>query len=84
MKETVIVKTSVRSIDAELFQPFTISSGSHKRLENVLLGVMTREGVWGWGEAAIAPHITGETREQTLPIFKRPPPGSRAGISPII
>ncbi|MFA6435466.1 MAG: enolase C-terminal domain-like protein [Elusimicrobiales bacterium] len=66
MKETVITKTSVRSIDAELFQPFTISSGSHKRLENVLLGVRTREGVWGWGEAAIAPHITGETREQTL------------------
>ncbi len=66
MKETIITKTVVRSIDAELFQPFTISSGSHKRLENVFLGVRTKESVWGWGEAAIAPHITGETREATL------------------
>lgn len=66
MKGTIITRTVVRNIDAELFQPFTISSGSHKRLENVLLGVRTKEGVWGWGEAAIAPHITGETRETTL------------------
>jgi L-alanine-DL-glutamate epimerase-like enolase superfamily enzyme len=66
MKETTIIKTVVRNIDAELFQPFTISSGSHKSLENVCLGVRTKEGVWGWGEAAIAPHITGETRKQTL------------------
>lgn len=66
MKETTITRTVVRSIDAELFQPFTISSGSHKSLENVCLGVRTREGVWGWGEAAIAPHVTGETRKQTL------------------
>lgn len=66
MKETAIIKTVVRSIDAELFQPFTISSGSHKRLENVFLGVRTKEGVWGWGEAAIATHVTGETRVATL------------------
>jgi L-alanine-DL-glutamate epimerase-like enolase superfamily enzyme len=65
MKPTTITKTIVRSVNAELFQPFTISSGSHKRLENVLLGMRTKEGVWGWGEAAVAPHITGETREQT-------------------
>ncbi|MBI4802873.1 MAG: dipeptide epimerase [Elusimicrobia bacterium] len=65
MKETVIVKTAVRMLDAELFQPFTISSGSHKTLENALLGVRTREGIWGWGEAAVAPHITGETQKTT-------------------
>ena len=65
MKLTTITRTAVRDVNAELFQPFTISSGSHKRLENVLLGVRTKEGVWGWGEAAVAPHITGETREQT-------------------
>jgi len=66
MKDTIITGTVVRNINAELFQPFTISSGSHKRLENVCLGVKTKEGVWGWGEAAIAPHITGETRQGTL------------------
>ena len=66
MKETVIVKTSVRLLNAELFQPFTISSGSHKALENALIGVQTREGVWGWGEAAVAPHITGETQKTTF------------------
>jgi len=66
MKETIITKTVVRELTAELFQPFTISSGSHKRLENVCIGLKTKEGVWGWGEAAIAPHITGETMKQTL------------------
>lgn len=65
MKDTIITKTVVRMLNAELFQPFTISSGSHKSLENVLIGVRTREGVWGWGEAAVAPHITGETQKAT-------------------
>jgi L-alanine-DL-glutamate epimerase-like enolase superfamily enzyme len=66
MSETIITGTSVRALNAELFQPFTISSGSHKRLENVLIGIRTKGGVRGWGEAAVAPHITGETRKQTL------------------
>ena len=57
MKETTITRTVVRSIDAELFQPFTISSGSHKSLENVCLGVRTKEGVWGWGEEIGRAHV---------------------------
>lgn len=65
MKDTIITKTAVRMLNAELYQPFTISSGSHKSLENVLIGVRTSEGVWGWGEAAVAPHITGETQKAT-------------------
>lgn len=65
MKDTVITRTVVRLLNAELYQPFTISSGSHKSLENVLIGVRTKEGVWGWGEAAVAPHITGETQKIT-------------------
>ncbi|MBU2574807.1 MAG: dipeptide epimerase [Elusimicrobia bacterium] len=65
MKDTIIINTAVRMLNAELFQPFTISSGSHKALENALLGVQTREGIWGWGEAAVAPHITGETQKTT-------------------
>jgi L-alanine-DL-glutamate epimerase-like enolase superfamily enzyme len=71
MKDTIITRTVVRGLTAELFQPFTISSGSHKRLENVCIGVRTKEGVWGWGEAAIAPHITGETRQGTLSNLRR-------------
>lgn len=71
MKDTIIVKTVVRMLNAELYQPFTISSGSHKSLENVLIGVRTREGVWGWGEAAVAPHITGETQKATFKNLSR-------------
>ena len=71
MKETIITKAVARKIDAELFQPFTISSGSHKSLENACIGVRTKEGVWGWGEAAVAPHVTGETRVQTMASLKK-------------
>lgn len=65
MKETIIIKTVVRDLNAELYQPFIISSGSHQALENVLIGIQTKAGVWGWGEAAVAPHITGETQDRT-------------------
>jgi len=60
-----ISKTRVRRIKAGLNQPFTISLGSHKFLDNVLFTVELQEGTAGFGEAAVASHITGETIEQT-------------------
>ncbi|OGR41695.1 MAG: hypothetical protein A2X35_12530 [Elusimicrobia bacterium GWA2_61_42] len=71
MKDTIIKKFSVRELDAELFTPFTISSGSHKSLENVLFTLEAAGGLKGYGEAAIATHITGETRERTVKSLKR-------------
>jgi L-alanine-DL-glutamate epimerase-like enolase superfamily enzyme len=66
MKSSLIKKYSVRKLDAELFTPFTISSGSHKSMTNALFTLEAAGGVRGYGEAAIATHITGETREKTM------------------
>ncbi len=66
MKSSLIKKYSVRKLDAELFTPFTIASGSHKSMTNALFTLEAAGGVKGYGEAAIATHITGETREKTM------------------
>ena len=71
MKDSVIKKFSVRELDAELFTPFTISSGSHRSLENVVFTLESAGGVKGFGEAAIATHITGETRARTVKSLRR-------------
>jgi len=46
---------------APLGTPFRIATGEHARLENVFLRVDLANGVSGWGEAGVAPHITGES-----------------------
>ena len=71
MKDGYIKKFSVKELDAELFTPFTISSGSHRSLENAIFTVEAAGGVKGFGEAAIATHITGETRERTMKSLRR-------------
>ena len=71
MKDSVIKKYSVADLDAELFTPFTISSGSHKSLENAVFALETAGGAKGYGEAAIATHITGETRAQSVKSLRR-------------
>jgi L-alanine-DL-glutamate epimerase-like enolase superfamily enzyme len=49
-----------------LVTPFRIASGQHDELANVFLRLRTRDGVCGYGEAAVATHITGETVAATL------------------
>ncbi|MBI5743713.1 MAG: dipeptide epimerase [Elusimicrobia bacterium] len=71
MKDTIIRKVSVRELDAELFTPFTISTGSHRSMENAVFTLEAAGGVKGFGEAAIATHITGETREATMKSLRR-------------
>ena len=71
MKDTIIKKFSVQNLDAELFTPFTISSGSHRSLENAVFTLESAGGLRGCGEAAIATHITGETRAQTVKSLQR-------------
>jgi len=65
MKSSIITRCSERELRAELFTPFTISSGSHKSLENAIFSVTSKDGFTGWGEAAVATHITGETVPDT-------------------
>jgi L-alanine-DL-glutamate epimerase-like enolase superfamily enzyme len=53
-------------IRAPLVTPFRIASGQHNELANVFLRLRSSDGICGYGEAAVAPHITGETVEGTL------------------
>ena len=69
-KPSRIVKTSVKFFQAPLNQPFRIACGQHNRLENILFAIELKDGTKGYGEAAVATHITGETIEQTLKNLK--------------
>lgn len=53
-------------IRSPLVTPFRIATGQHDELDNVFLRISTREGIRGYGEAAVATHITGETVAETL------------------
>src|SRR5205809_1119273 len=56
----------VSLLRAPLNQPFRIATGQHDVLENVLLTLVLSNGIKGFGEAAVANHITGETIPQTV------------------
>jgi len=56
-----INKVTVQSWKAKLKTPFTIATGSHASLDNLLLTIELENGVKGFGEACVATHITGET-----------------------
>lgn len=61
-----IVDTAAAIIRSPLATPFRIATGQHDELANVFLQLRTAEGLCGYGEAAVATHITGETIPQTL------------------
>ena len=67
---SVVVKTSVKFFQAPLSQPFRIATGQHDQLENILFTLELKDGTKGFGEAAVATHITGETIENTLKNLK--------------
>jgi L-alanine-DL-glutamate epimerase-like enolase superfamily enzyme len=62
----VIEDAAAAIIRAPLVTPFRIASGQHDELANVFLRLRTTDGVCGYGEAAVATHITGETVAATL------------------
>lgn len=63
MKDSTITEAKVKKIYSPLRMPFTISSGSHKMLDNVLITLKLKNGVTGFGEGASSPHITGENQD---------------------
>lgn len=67
---SVVVKTSVKFFQAPLSQTFRVASGQHDRLESILFSIELKDGTKGYGEAAPATHITGETLEETLKNLK--------------
>ena len=53
-----------------MYQPFRVATGQHDHLENILFTIELKDGTKGYGEAAVATHITGETIEETLKNLK--------------
>lgn len=60
-----IQKTQVLPLKAPLIQPFRTALGSHDTLDNLLFVLTLADGTKGYGEAAVATHITGETISAT-------------------
>ena len=62
----IIQRMDVKAIEAPLVTPFRIATGQHNTLKNVFVRLVLKGGIKGFGEAAVATHITGETVEGTL------------------
>ena len=66
-RESFVINDAVASIiKAPLATPFRIATGQHDELANIFLRLRTSDGICGYGEAAVATHITGETLDATL------------------
>jgi L-alanine-DL-glutamate epimerase-like enolase superfamily enzyme len=62
----VIAAAEAAIITAPLVTPFRIATGQHDELANVFFRLRSSDGICGYGEAAVATHITGETVAATL------------------
>ena len=62
----IVEHMDVKVIEAGLITPFRIATGQHNTLKNVFVRLTLAGGVRGFGEAAVATHITGETLEDTV------------------
>ncbi len=67
----IISDGDVQLLRAPLLMPFRISLGAHDELENLFIRLYVGKSIVGYGEAAIATHITGETIPQTLACLKK-------------
>ncbi|MDD5216721.1 MAG: dipeptide epimerase [Candidatus Omnitrophica bacterium] len=63
---SIIQSAKVKRLQAKLTIPFRIALGQHDSLDNVLFEITLADGTRGYGEAAVATHITGETVEGTI------------------
>ncbi|MBF0484549.1 MAG: dipeptide epimerase [Candidatus Omnitrophica bacterium] len=61
MKHTFIKEIAVKRLTLPLIRPFRTALGQHDTLDNLLFNITLSDGTKGYGEAAIATHITGET-----------------------
>jgi len=70
VEKSTIQKAGAKLWRAKLSRPFSTAKGQHDLLENVLFSVELSNGIRGFGEAAVATHITGETVQETLKNLK--------------
>lgn len=61
-----IVDVKVFLAELEYIEPFTIALGTSTISRNIVVKILTDEGIVGWGEASPSRKITGETVESTI------------------
>jgi L-alanine-DL-glutamate epimerase-like enolase superfamily enzyme len=61
----VIETVAVFPLKARLREPFRTARGQHESLDNVLVVIQLSDGTSGFGEAAVAPHVSGESVVET-------------------
>ena len=64
--KTVVKSVQLGLLREQLNQSFRTALGTHETLENILFIMELNDGTKGYGEAAIATHITGETIKETV------------------
>lgn len=69
--QMIVVSAYARQVEAPLLMPFRIATGQHDTLLNIFFVIELANGIKGYGEAAVAHHITGETIEGTLHNLQR-------------
>lgn len=67
----VISDFQISTLQAKLIQPFRTALGDHHSLDNILVKLTLSDKSVGYGEAAVATHITGETCPKTFKNLKR-------------
>lgn len=65
MQKIFIKNCLIKPLQAKLNSPFRTALGQHDSLENLAFHIELSDGTKGFGEAAVASHITGETVQGT-------------------
>ena len=61
-----IIDVEVKKVDVPLIEPFRISLGTITHAKSAVVKIITDEGVYGYGEGAPGPLITGENLVGTM------------------
>lgn len=77
-----ITEITMEKIRIDLTVPFRVAFTELTYSENVLVKVTTDEGLFGYGEAAPLPLVTGETSDSVISILKMLKPGL-IGMNPM-
>lgn len=59
----IIAQVDVFAVSLPLRKPMTMAGATVRTADNIIVRITSREGLTGWGEAASAPAMTGETVE---------------------
>jgi L-alanine-DL-glutamate epimerase-like enolase superfamily enzyme len=66
MKDLIVEQMLIEPLNVDLAEPFAIAIGTKYRIENVLVTLLLRNGIKGYGEAAPLEPINGENQATVI------------------